>query len=715
MANQGQDEVAQFRTILLAALRQLDFLLIEASSKAESLYGSEAAANPYRGLYINREDIDLLLARKIGEPTLRLDRSSAQVCSQQPKAELGEQLSHLAPFNWLAQTFRLTPFDLSVLLLTIAPEIDLRYERIYAYLQDDVTRKHPSIDLALNLLCPTVEAKMQQRDRFMDAAPMLRHGLLQLLTDSQQAQPSFLSQSLKLDEQVIRFLLGQQGLDSRLAPFCQLIQPALSLDELSLNNPMKQALRSIATMGQPLQLYFQGTLMQEKRQTAEALCHTLGAALLIVELQAIDINTNLEQTVDRLCREAQFQTAVLYLDYRDTVPDSARSRVIEQALAASRYTVSVILADASSGSLSGYTTRFMPISFPLMDFGQRRAYWNRQLATLSIDVVDQDLDALADRFRLTAEQIADAVRMAQQHACWRSAVAVDFSTNSQPTLDELFMAARAQSSQILEGLTRKITPRYTWTDIVLPADQLARLKEICNHIRYRHVVYNAWGFDRKLSLGKGLNTLFSGPPGTGKTMAAEIIAHELRLDLYQIDLSQIVSKYIGETEKNLNQIFTAAESANAILLFDEADSLFGKRSDIKDAHDRYANIEVAYLLQKMEEYEGITILTTNLAQNLDEAFTRRLRFIIEFPFPDVEHRLHIWKGIFPAEAPIAPLDFEAIAQQFKLAGGNIRNIALAAAFLAAESGQHIQMQHLLKATKRELQKMGRLVSEEEFL
>ncbi|XHX78779.1 MAG: ATP-binding protein [Stenomitos frigidus ULC029] len=715
MAKQELIQAAQLRGILLAALQRLDNLLVKAIAKAELMYGSEAAVDPYRGLYINRADINRLLAQEIGEPTLRVDQATTQPCPTQPEPELGEQLMYFTPFNWLAQTFRLTPFDLSLILIAIAPEIDLRYERIYAYLQDDVTRKHPSIDLALNLLCPTVEAKMQQRNRLTVAAPLLRHGLLQLMTDSNQMQPSILSQFVKLDEQVIRFLLGQQGLDSRLALFCQLIQPALSLEELPLDAPMKQALRSIAKMPQPLQLYFQGAHVLEKRQTAEALCHALGAVLLIVELQAIKVNTNLEQMVDRLCREAQFQTAVLYLDHQDGVPDASLSRAIEQAFAASHHTVSVILAGTKAGRLSGYTARFIPVCFPPITFGQRRACWNTQLTALSIDVVDQDLDALADRFRLTAEQIADAVRMAQQHACWRSAVAVDFSNNPQPTLDELFMAARAQSSQILEGLTRKITPRYTWTDIVLPADQLARLKEICNHIRYRHVVYNDWGFDRKLSLGKGLNTLFSGPPGTGKTMAAEIIAHELRLDLYQIDLSQIVSKYIGETEKNLNRIFTAAESANAILLFDEADSLFGKRSEIKDAHDRYANIEVAYLLQKMEEYEGITILTTNLAQNLDEAFTRRLRFIIEFPFPDVEHRLNIWKGIFPVEAPIAPLDFDTIAQQFKLTGGNIRNIALAAAFLAAESGQSISMTHLLQATKREFQKMGRLVSEEEFL
>jgi SpoVK/Ycf46/Vps4 family AAA+-type ATPase len=265
-------------------------------------------------------------------------------------------------------------------------------------------------------------------------------------------------------------------------------------------------------------------------------------------------------------------------------------------------------------------------------------------------------------------------------------------------------------------LARQIEPKYTWNDIVLPSDQLAQLTQVCNQVKYQHIVYGNWGFERKLSLGKGVNMLFSGSPGTGKTMAAEVIANDLQLDLYKIDLSQVVSKYIGETEKNLDRIFTLARNANGILFFDEADALFGKRSEVKDAHDRYANIEIAYLLQKMEEYEGITILATNLHQNLDEAFTRRVRFILEFPFPEQEYRLSIWQNIWPKETPLAPdMDLNFMAQQFKLAGGNIRNIALAAAFLAAENGQSVGMKHLLQATKREFQKMGRLVSNEEFL
>jgi SpoVK/Ycf46/Vps4 family AAA+-type ATPase len=228
-------------------------------------------------------------------------------------------------------------------------------------------------------------------------------------------------------------------------------------------------------------------------------------------------------------------------------------------------------------------------------------------------------------------------------------------------------------------------------------------------------VYGDWGFDRKLSTGKGLNVLFAGPSGTGKTMAAEIIASELGLDLYKIDLAAIVSKYIGETEKNLDRIFREGQTSNAILFFDEADALFGKRSEVRDSHDRYANIEMAYLLQKMDEYEGAVILATNLRKNMDEAFARRMHFAVEFPIPEEADRYRIWQNIFPREAPLATEnDLSFLARQFKITGGNIKNIALSAAFLAAQDGRCITMENIIWATKREYQKMGKLCTENDF-
>jgi SpoVK/Ycf46/Vps4 family AAA+-type ATPase len=276
-------------------------------------------------------------------------------------------------------------------------------------------------------------------------------------------------------------------------------------------------------------------------------------------------------------------------------------------------------------------------------------------------------------------------------------------------------AARTASSSRLSGLARKVPARYARNDIVLPPDQISLLQEIVATVRGRSIVLEEWGVGQKLASSRGVSILFAGPPGTGKTMSAQIIAAELGLDLYKIDLSTIISKYIGETEKNLERIFTEAESSNAILFFDEADALFGKRSEVRDSHDRYANVEISYLLQRMEAYDGVTILATNLRSNLDEAFTRRLQFAVDFPFPEEADRLRIWESLFPPEVPHAPqLDLPMLAQRFKLAGGNIRNIIVTAAYLASANGGVVTMEHLLHGTRRELQKMGRLMHEKDL-
>ncbi|MGH9940715.1 MAG: ATP-binding protein, partial [Blastocatellia bacterium] len=345
---------------------------------------------------------------------------------------------------------------------------------------------------------------------------------------------------------------------------------------------------------------------------------------------------------------------------------------------------------------------FIELELPRADARDRKRLWESMLNGRYQFAAGVDWGVLASKFRFSPGQMRDALAAAETLARWRS------HADARITMADLHAACRAQSTPKLSALARKVEPKYEWDDIALPDDQMAQLREVCQQAKHRSIVYGQWGFDRKLSLGKGLSALFSGPPGTGKTMAAEVVANELQLDLYRIDLSQVVSKYIGETEKNLRQIFHEAQTSNAILFFDEADALFGKRSEVKDAHDRYANIEIGYLLQKMEEYDGVAILATNLRQNIDEAFVRRMQVIVEFPFPDETYRRRIWEVIFPHEAPLdEDVDFAMLAREVRLAGGNIKNIALAAAFYAAEEGRNIAMRHLLCATWREHQKIGR--------
>jgi SpoVK/Ycf46/Vps4 family AAA+-type ATPase len=316
------------------------------------------------------------------------------------------------------------------------------------------------------------------------------------------------------------------------------------------------------------------------------------------------------------------------------------------------------------------------------------------------------MDGLAARFRLSGRQIGSAVRAAAQRAIADGAVA---------NLPALYAAARAESGDGLNSQVRRLRPRFGWDDIVLPPERLAQLREICDAVKFLPVVYEQWGFERKVPFGPGLNILFAGPPGTGKTMAAEVIAMDLEMDLYSIDLSVIVSKYIGETEKNLAQAFTEASKTNAILFFDEADALFGRRSEVRDSHDRYANIEVGYLLHRMEDHDGITILATNLRRNMDEAFVRRMHYTVDFPLPGVAERREIWNRVWPDDAPRDPtVDFGVVAASVELPGGSIRNIALAAALRAAAGGGPVTLDHLAAAVRRELQKVGKIVKDVDF-
>jgi SpoVK/Ycf46/Vps4 family AAA+-type ATPase len=349
----------------------------------------------------------------------------------------------------------------------------------------------------------------------------------------------------------------------------------------------------------------------------------------------------------------------------------------------------------------------MSVPFEQLSAAERVDLWSLVLEGVLEELPESELNILAGQFSLTSGQIVAAASSAMS-------LAVQQGRTLQTT--DLFDAARFHSGHHLGELAHKIEPRYSWEDLVLPETPLNMLSELVNMVQTRPLVLESWGLGRKLTAGMGVSALFSGPPGTGKTLAAQIIANQLGIDLYRIDLSTVVSKFVGETEKNLERIFSEASESNAILFFDEADAIFGKRSEVKDAHDRYANIEVGYLLQRMETYDGVAILATNLRANLDDAFTRRLQFIINFPFPEEEYRLNIWQVLMPPDLPHADdLDFALMAKRFKMAGGNIRNILVSAAFLAASNGECVTMGHLMHGARREVQKMGRLVHEADYV
>ena len=697
---------------MFSALQRLDQLLERAVAVAQRSYGQEAANDPFRGLHIDPQEVENLLTRTPGVPILWTQETQSDTTA---KAAVPHECS---PLGYLQDTFGLTSFAVDALLTALAPEIDLRYERLYAFLQDDVTKKRPSVDLVLNLLCATVAEKLAARQHFSPLAPLRKHQLLTVTPDPSSPQAPLLAHYLKVDDRIVSYLLGAQEIDARITPYVQLVTPRARLSDLLLPADGKEHLlhlvRSTKTAHEQLVLYFHGPVGTGKQTTAEALCRELDSNLLVIDCESLlqSEPASVDTMIQLALREALLQPVVLYIEHFSLLladeKKNWQTRVTRELVT---HPGIVFLAgdmEWEPVELQQHA-HFARFTFHPPTSTERLQLWQRTLQEKSTSSTDIDLQTLATQFRLTGGQIVDAVTTARSLAARRHTRDQTLSTT------DLRKACQLQSNRTLARLAQKITPCYRWNDIVLPTDRFDQLREICHAVQHRARVYEDWGFEHKLSLGKGLNVLFAGPSGTGKTMAAEVIACELGLDLYKIDLSTIVSKYIGETEKNLARIFAEATTSNAILFFDEADALFGKRSDVRDAHDRYANIEVSYLLQKMEEYDGVVILATNFRKNIDDAFVRRLHFTIEFPVPGERDRSRIWQQIWPDTTPCSSaLDLEFMAQRFDLAGGNIRNIALAATFLAAANGGVVSMEHLLHATKREYQKMGKIVSESEF-
>lgn len=709
---------------LMAELKRVDMRLRLQVERVRQRLG-KPGGDEFRGLYISEEEIDGLVAGGCsveGNDDLPdLGGSPLAVHLRQLEDEVRERRAEslrsgvTLRLHELGERFGLSDFEVDTLLICLLPEIDSRYERLYAYLHDDVTRKRPSVNLVLQCLIESLDGRLGARHSFLPQAPLLSYHLLRIEDDSASRPTPLLARNLKIEDRVVNYLLDSDEVDSRLEQYVHLITPAVELGEMILSDELRSELCAVAEL--PCDagrvFYFQGFKGVGKKTAAEGICRSWGLPLLTVDVAGLLAEEScVEVGIALVVREAMLQGAAPFWDGLDLLASEDRrlrtylDKVVEEVKRFAGPVFATGEAPWQPGSALGGKS-FLRIELPLPSYDERGRIWELYLNGYGPSASVADLGEIADRFRFTAGQIKDAAAAARNLAMCRGDDVI--------SAGDLYLTCRATSSQRLGTLARKIVPKYTWGDIVLPRDQMGQLREIANYVKYRHVVFADWNFEEKLSLGKGLNILFAGPSGTGKTMAAEIMAGELGLDLYKVDLSTVVSKYIGETEKNLDRIFTEAQSSNAILFFDEADAVFGKRSEVRDSHDRYANIEVAYLLQKMEEYDGIVILATNLRKNLDEAFARRMHFSVEFPLPEEPERYRIWQGVFPREAPMSTgVDLSFMARQFKVTGGNVKNVALGAAFLAAEDGGVIDMQHLIRATKREYQKIGRLCTESDF-
>jgi hypothetical protein len=587
----------------------------------------------------------------------------------------------------VAGLFGLTDFERDLLLLCAGVELSSQLAEACAALlgPDGRAPAHPTFALALAVLDGAHWSALSP------ARPLRRWRLIELV-----AGERLTSSSLRIDEFILHHLTGVDGLDERLAAF---VEPVSAPRELSGSHReiAEQVVRSWTQERSDAALpvvELSGRQPLLIREIAAAACASLGIRLcriLAADLPVAAAERDLVTTLWQ--REAALSQAALLVELQEAdSPDR---------LAVTRSFVERVRGPVLVSSAEPLVARGRPglrLEVAGLSGEEQRTSWRRELdgAAAGLDAV---VDQVSAQFRLDGDRIRAAVEEL------RARRAID--------PDALWSTVRRMTRGQLDQLAQRIESSATWADLVLPEAQLAILRNIALQVRQRGVVYDQWGFAGRDNRGLGITALFSGVSGTGKTMAAEVLASELRLDLYKIDLSQVVNKYIGETEKNLRRAFDAADESGAVLLFDEADALFGKRSEVKSSHDRYANIEVSYLLQRMEAYRGLAILTTNLKSALDPAFMRRLRFVVHFPFPGATERGEIWSRVFPRHTPTEALETDKLAR-LNASGGNIRNIALNAAFLAAEAGTPVRMAHILEAARGEYAKLERLLTPNEI-
>lgn len=597
----------------------------------------------------------------------------------------------------LCDVFDLSNFERDILLLCAGIELDGNLAALCGTAMGDTQRSYPTFSLALTVFPNANWGALTPE------APLRKWRLIEIGSGH-----GLTTSPLRIDERILHYLAGVSHLDERLL---DIVQPINTREYLvSSHEQLAQQLAQMWLQSSDLNLLPAVNLCGEdiasKRSIAAAACANLNLNLYVMSGDDIPVNSSELNLLMRLWeREYALSNCALLLECDevenvDANRESAIARFIE------RINSPLII---SSYERRRQRQRLL-ISFDIHKPTsiEQRHIWENALGTDASNLNGQ-VEALVSQFNLNAPAI---------YAASKSAIGYLSANNQEleieaPILGKiLWDNCRDRARQRLDDLAQRIPPAATWDDLVLPPAQSDILRDIVSHVRQRAKVYETWGFGGKSGRGLGISALFAGASGTGKTTAAEVMAGELRLDLYRIDLSSVVSKYIGETEKNLRRVFDAAEAGGAILLFDEADALFGKRSEVKDSHDRHANIEVSYLLQRMESYRGLAILTTNLKNALDQAFLRRLRFVVQFPFPDTNQRAEIWRRVFPKDTPTQGLDVNKLAR-LSVAGGNIRNIALSAAFIAADAGEVVQMKHLLEAAKTEYVKLEKPLTDTE--
>lgn len=614
----------------------------------------------------------------------------------------------ILPLEYLFRCFHLTPFEKHCVFLSLAAELNSWYEKKYSYYQGDCEKKRPTLDFCID----SYIFGSSERNELISEIISRKENYYYFFLMSKEEEKGFISIPLYLEPRMLSFLFDYDEMDERLKSFCHLYIPnPMTTMPLVIRGELLQQMENFThAKRENVFFYLYGQEGSGKKLLASHYCMNKKRLLLFVDMLGLEKQGIDSDLLLRIIRETRIRRSYLCFYHFDdcySEEDSEKRKLagkyflkeLEQYIPKNEYVVFLLGKEAWQMGTDGIAADFSEIFVELPDISERLLLWEKGLTECHTPA-EVTKEALAAKFSFSPGQIVETIKEVKRLE--------DTEASGTISPDSFYKACRKQITKQVRNLTTPIHSKYVWDDLVLPTKQKSALKAACNQVEYQHKIYEEWGFSEKVTYGRGVSMLFYGPPGTGKTMGAQVVANELHLDIYKVEIAAVMSKYIGETEKNLNAVFEEVKRSQSILFFDEADALFGKRSEVKDSHDKYANAETAYLLQKMEEYEGIVILATNLKQNFDEAFRRRIKFMIEFPFPGTKERSSMWKNVFPKKAPLgSDIDYSYLSEQFELSGASIKNIAVAAAFFAASEKNAIHMKHILTALIEEMKKSGK--------
>jgi len=642
-----------------------------------------------RDLFAAIAKIRHVLEQKIAER--KGETLNAQITSIPQSQDLASNLHRLC------EIFGLSLFERDLLVLCSGMELDGKWGALCAEIVNDLNQDYPTFSLALSVLEPADWSALSP------SANLRRWQLVEIGSGN-----ALTTSPLRINERILHYLMGEQHLDERLLSLLTLVaNSSVTID--SQRQIVEQAIATwvnAANRDEEQELVLLpvvqlcGEDVVSKQAIAAHICDDLNLNLYKIPVNLLPHDLSNLQVINLLCdREYMLNDMALLLDCdRDEAPNPNQDMAISYLIENTK--CPMIISSQSRRRQHQRTLITFDVRSPSVN--EQQILWEEALSDLDDEITDSldgSIHKLVSYFNLSPNHIYNAALKAKSLHQQQTEHSCEYSFEQS-----LWNACRSQSRPRLDELAQSVETTATWEDLILPSKEKFVLHDIAAHVRQRLTVYETWGFAERSRRGLGISALFAGSSGTGKTMAAEVLGNELQLDVYRIDLSSVIDKYIGETEKNLKRIFDAAEGGGVILLFDEADALFGKRTEVKDSHDRHANVGVSYLLQRMEAYRGLAVLTTNLKNSLDQAFLRRLRFVVQFPFPDAEQRAEIWRRAFPKQTPILDLDYLKLAK-LSVAGGNIRNIVLNSAFIAADHHEPVQMKHILQAAKIEYIKL----------